>query len=203
MTDATTWLKPHQVQALRDACYDKSRYNTGARNDAIIALLYDAGLRPGELTGVTNEMFHPDEPSLRLPSSVQKQYPTDQSPPPVTIGLARDEYTSDTVRTVRQYQQATDRDSLYLFGTRQSDSLSTRQVRNIVKDAAVSADVRPHIEHEGQGDPSDVDPYTLRHSVAYRLLIATDGNTMYDVRNRLRHQSIQTTEENYDHFDMV
>jgi len=28
---------------------------------------------------------------------------------------------------------------------------------------------------------------------------AEDGNTLYDVRNRLRHRSIQTTEQVYDH----
>lgn len=55
----------------------------------------------------------------------------------------------------------------------------------------------------GAGEPSDVTPHTLRHSVAYRMLNHEDGNTLYDVRNRLRHSSIQTTEKVYDHFDRV
>jgi hypothetical protein len=35
------------------------------------------------------------------------------------------------------------------------------------------------------------------------MLRAEDRNTLYDVRNRLRHASILTTERNYDHFQTV
>ena len=49
----------------------------------------------------------------------------------------------------------------------------------------------------------DVTSHTLRHSVAYRMLNVEDGNTFYDVRNRLRHASLQTTERVYDHIDRV
>ena len=55
----------------------------------------------------------------------------------------------------------------------------------------------------GRGDPEDVTPHTLRHSVAYRMLNVESDNTFYDVRNRLRHASIQTTERVYDHIDRV
>ncbi len=49
------------------------------------------------------------------------------------------------------------------------------------------------------GDASDVTPHALRHSVAYRMMNTEDGNTLSDVRNRLRHRSIQTTERVSDH----
>jgi hypothetical protein len=35
------------------------------------------------------------------------------------------------------------------------------------------------------------------------MLRAEDGNTLYDVRNRLRHATILTTERKYDHFDRI
>jgi integrase/recombinase XerC/integrase/recombinase XerD len=35
------------------------------------------------------------------------------------------------------------------------------------------------------------------------MMNAEEGNTLYDVRNRLRHRSIQTTERVYDHFEVV
>ena len=54
----------------------------------------------------------------------------------------------------------------------------------------------------GQGDPEDVTPHTLRDSVAYRML-NVEEETFYDVRNQLRHASIQTTERVYDHIDRV
>ncbi|GAB3328899.1 hypothetical protein GCM10027355_34580 [Haloplanus salinarum] len=46
-------------------------------------------------------------------------------------------------------------------------------------------------------------PHALRHSVAYRMLHEEAGHTLYDVRNRLRHRSLQTTERVYDHFKKV
>jgi integrase/recombinase XerD len=48
-----------------------------------------------------------------------------------------------------------------------------------------------------------VTPHTLRHSVAFRMLNREEGNTLYNVRNRLRHATIQTTERVYDHIDRV
>ena len=50
------------------------------------------------------------------------------------------------------------------------------------------------------GESDDVTAHTLRHSVAWRMLRAEESNTLYDVRNRLRHASILTTERLYDHF---
>jgi integrase/recombinase XerC/integrase/recombinase XerD len=35
------------------------------------------------------------------------------------------------------------------------------------------------------------------------MMNAEDGNTLYDVRNRLRHRSITTTERRYDHITEV
>lgn len=68
---------------------------------------------------------------------------------------------------------------------------------------AIERDVRPQQLAGGQGDPTDLTPHTLRHSVAYRMLHEEDGYTLYDVRNRLRHSSIETTKRDYDHFDRV
>lgn len=205
MADDRTWLKPDQVDALRDACFhDGFNANLQARNDAIIALLYDAGLRPGELTNVTVEMFDSDAGQIRLPSAAQKQYPNSNTPPPATIQLAQDSFTSDTTRTLNSYLQTRPWDSLFMFPSRKGEAIKTRGLRNLVTNVAVAADVRPFVGFEGRGEPEDVSPYTLRHSVAYRLLSARDDQTtMYDVRNRLRHRSIKTTEKHYDHFDQV
>jgi integrase/recombinase XerC/integrase/recombinase XerD len=68
---------------------------------------------------------------------------------------------------------------------------------------AETADVRPYKVDGSRGDASDVTPHALRHSVAWRMMNAEEGNTLYDVRNRLRHRSIQTTERIYDHINEV
>lgn len=203
--DPIVWLKPQQIQEIRDACYsDEFAGFAQARNDAIISLMYDAGARPAETCGLTVEMFHADDNSLRMPSSAQKDYPVDASPPPATIGLAEDEFTNDTVRTVRSYLNSRWKDTMFLFPSRKSDAISTRSLREILTKAAEIANVRPHIGFEGRGDPSDVHPHAIRHSVAYRVLHAReseDRGTLYDVRNRLRHRSILTTEKHYDAFE--
>jgi len=41
------YLKPDQVEAMRDAAYEGY---SGARDEAIITLLYDTGLRRSELS---------------------------------------------------------------------------------------------------------------------------------------------------------
>jgi hypothetical protein len=64
------------------------------------------------------------------------------------------------------------------------------------------AEISPYT-YEGRGEPTDVSAHTLRHSVAWRMLRAEDGNTLCDVRNRLRHATIVTTERKYDHFDRI
>jgi integrase/recombinase XerC/integrase/recombinase XerD len=138
-----------------------------------------------------------DDGVIALPADLQKDYPTDRSPSYTEIELA-----DETVRTLRMYLASRWKDTTALWPSRQSDRVSTESVRNIIRAAAVAADVRP-ITLQGRGKPDQVTPHTLRHSVAYRMLNVEEGNTFYDVRNRLRHATIQTTERVYDHIDRV
>ena len=193
-----SWLKPEQIDQLRSATVATSADYLSARNDAIIALLADTGLRVGELVQITGDMFDISDGVLRIPGAIQKQYPTEQSPPPRTIELE-----ADTVRTIQMFRNSAWKDSDYLFPSRQSETMTKQAVRNVIQTAAEDADVKPYIGHAGRGDPSDVTPHTLRHSLAYRMLEREEGNTLYAVSRRLRHSSIQTTEQIYSHFDRV
>lgn len=132
-----------------------------------------------------------------LPPGIQKDYPNDNSPEYVEIELS-----SDTIRTLRNYLNTRWKKSEALFPSRQSDRMTKQSVRNIVSNAAKSAEIEPY-GVEGRGSPSEVTPHTLRHSVAYRMLNREEGNTLYDVTKRLRHATIQTTERVYSHFDRV
>jgi integrase/recombinase XerC/integrase/recombinase XerD len=73
----------------------------------------------------------------------------------------------------------------------------------VISKIAEETGVRPYLVDGTRGESGDVTPHALRHSVAYRMMNAEDGNTLYDVRNRLRHRSIQTTEQVYDHMIRV
>lgn len=196
-TQATVWLKPEQVDDLRSATVENSADYLASRNDALIALLYDTGLRVGELVALDVGMVDLDDGVLMLPADIQKDYPNDNSPRYTEIELS-----GETVRTLRMYLNGRWKDSEALFPSRQSDRMTQQSARNVVSRAALSADVAPYTV-EGRGSPESVTPHTLRHSVAYRMLNREGGNTLYDVTKRLRHATMQTTERVYSHFDRV
>ncbi|WP_436934985.1 tyrosine-type recombinase/integrase [Halovenus marina] len=190
------YLKPAQVEAMRDAAHEGT---FGTRDDAIVTMLYDTGLRRGELAQVNRDMLDLDEGELRIPARIQKDYPNDNSPDPATFRLDR---SGDlrTVRTLRAYLDSDSDDAL--FPSRKSDRMTGKGINDVVKRLAERADVRPY-RFDGRGQADDVTAHTLRHSVAWRMLRAEDENTLYDVRNRLRHATILTTERRYDHFQTI
>jgi len=195
---ATVWLRPQQVDELRTACYSIGAEYLQQRNEAIVAVLYDTGLRVGELVALDVDYLRDEATKLYLPTHIQKDYPNDNSPPPTTMGLA-----SETTRLLRSYLTNRWKDSAALFPSRSSDRISTQGVRDALHKIAAAAGVRPYLVDGSRGDASDVTPHALRHSVAWRMMNAEEGNTLYDVRNRLRHRSIQTTERIYDHINEV
>jgi integrase/recombinase XerC/integrase/recombinase XerD len=182
------------VSDLRTAVYRCRPTYLQGRDDALIALMYDAGVRVGEAVAVDVEHLRDGHSVLYLPTAVQKQHPTDSDPPPARLRL-----DDDTTRTIGQYLANRWKDTPALFPSRSSSRLSTEAVRQMLKTVAREAGVRPYLVDGGRGDPDDLTPHALRHGVAYRMMNAETGNTLYDVRNRLRHQSIQTTERVYDH----
>lgn len=192
---AGVWLKPDQVERLKDAVAEVSTDYQSLRNEAIIQLLYDTGLRVGELVQVNTDMVDWEEGHLRVPASIQKKPPKGSGPEGVTLGLM-----DETVRLLRHWTNSRDDDSEALFPSRQSDRITKQSVRNVVNKAAKAAGVRPY-EQEGRGEPSDITPHTLRHSVAWRM-IRREDKTIYDVKLRLRHASVTTTESVYSHFEV-
>jgi integrase/recombinase XerC/integrase/recombinase XerD len=195
---AKVWLKPEQVEKLRNAVYSTSADYLQQRDDAIITVMYDTGLRVGELVALDVDHLRDDNTALYLPGDLQKDYPNDNSPSPKTVGL-----NSDTTRLLSSYLANRWKDTDALFPSRSSPRITTEGVRQMLHRVAETAGVRPYLVDGTRGDASDVTPHALRHSVAYRMMNVEEGNTLYDVRNRLRHRSIQTTERVYDHINQV
>jgi len=195
---AKVWLTPGQVDDLRSACYLTGSDYLQQRNEAIIGLMYDTGLRVGELVAVDVDMLREGNSALYVPTEIQKDYPNDNEPAPATLELS-----ADVSRLLSSYLNSRWKDSLALFPSRSSDRITTQGVRNAISKVAQEADIEPYLVDGTRGDPGDVTPHALRHSVAYRMMNAEEGNTLYDVRNRLRHRSIQTTEQVYDHIIRV
>lgn len=204
----TYWLKPSQVDAMRNATVENSAHYLANRNDAIHAVLADTGLRVNECRLLDADMIDFDDGVLDIPARIQKGYippeerPEDEpysGPDPVGIGLK-----SETLRTLKKYlndrwYQGKETDAL--FPGRSSDRISTQGIRNLVSKDAEYAEIRPH-STQGRGSTDDVHPHGYRHGVAYRM-VRKEGKQMVEVKNRLRHSSLDTTEAYYSHFDVV
>jgi len=147
---------------------------------------------------VDDEMLRENNEVLYIPAHIQKDYPNENSPSAVTIEL-----DGDTTRTLNSYLTSRWKETTVLFPSRKANRISEQGIRYMLHNVAETADVRPWKVDGSRGDAEDVTPHSLRHSLAYRMLHEEDGNTLYDVRNRLRHRSIQTTERVYDHFQRV
>ena len=196
--DDKHWLKPGQVDAMREDARDGRHPR---RDDAVVTVLYDTGLRREELSLTDRAMVDLEDGLLRIPTAIQKDFPNDRSPPPATFELDRSDQL-DVVATLQAYLQERDDEHEALFPSQKSPRLSGKAINDAVKRAAAAADVRPY-SFSGRGEPDDVTAHTLRHSVAWRMLRVENDNTLYDVRNRLRHSSILTTEREYDHFETI
>ncbi|GGN26486.1 hypothetical protein GCM10009021_31070 [Halarchaeum nitratireducens] len=107
-------MKPEQVEAMRDVCLSE-RFPTYLqdRNEVIIALAYDTGLRAVELVGLDVDYLDLDVGTVYLPSDLQKG-----SPPPATLSLER-----ETVRLLRRYLRDRWKDVDAVFPARSSPRL--------------------------------------------------------------------------------
>jgi len=85
------------------------------------------------------------------------------------------------VKTLHGYVNNRWKDSDALFTSRSLDRISTRSVRNLVDKLAQEAEIRPYTDSGGRGDPEDVSPHSLRHSVAYRMI--SRENKRFDAVN--------------------
>ncbi|QCC57309.1 tyrosine-type recombinase/integrase (plasmid) [Natrinema thermotolerans] len=186
---ARTWLKPEQIEQLRDVCLtDAVPTYLQDRNETIITLAYDAGLRASELCALDVDHLDLEAGTVYLPSAIQKG-----DPPAATLNLDR-----ETVRLLRRYLRDRWKDTDALFPTRSSDRLSTRSLQRLINKLAIEADVKPQLADGGRGDSEDITPHTIRHSVAYRI-IQVEGGRLEDVQLRLRHANRQTTDQIYSH----
>jgi integrase/recombinase XerC/integrase/recombinase XerD len=183
---------------LRNAVYRVSADYLQLRDESVIVLMYDTGLRVGELTALDVDYLRDGNTRLYVPADIQKDYPNENSPSPTTMRL-----DSETTRVLSSYLANRWKDPASLFPSRSSDRITPEGVRQMLRRVSREADVRPFRLDGSRGDPDDVTPHALRHSVAWRMMNAEEGNNLYDVRNRLRHRSIQTTERVYDHINEV
>lgn len=190
-----------QIDDLRDAAHSRNqRYDTSLRDELLVVLSADLGTRVDETVQLTRAMFDLDAGEVMLPAKIQKDYPIEgQSPGAATLRL--DPYHHfGTVRLLRMWFKELEDDGCQsVFPSRQSDHMTTQTARNVVKELAVEADVAPRRTDGKPADPRETHPHAFRHSLA-NYMLADEDTRLVDVRNRLRHRSITTTERVYEHF---
>ena len=87
---ASVWLKPDQLDALRTAVYRCRPDYLQERDDTILTLMSDTGVRVGELVAIDTDHLRDDNSVLSLPAHIQKDYPTDTLRAPLARTRERD-----------------------------------------------------------------------------------------------------------------
>lgn len=188
---------------MRDAAYETNSA-TAMRDEAWVVILSDFALRGGEGVQLRRSHFDLENGYLELPADIQKDYPMeDVSPSMATLEI--DPYGHfNTTRLLKRYFSSDwwqEQDGDYVFPSRQSERMTTETGRNIIQRLAERAGVSPRSNSQEPTTPEDAHPHALRHSLACYMLRDSDTR-LVDVRNRLRHRSIRTTERIYDHFQV-
>lgn len=165
-------LRPEQVSALLDAAEGHEDDAMGARNRAVVELLYGAGARVSEVVALDLEHGDLQAGLVRLTGKGSKE----------RIVPLGEPATDALVRWARDFRPrlpgagASPALFLSVAGTRLSD----RAIRTIVDRAAMLAGL-PHVT-----------PHTLRHSFATHLL--EGGADVRSVQELLGHVSVSTTQ---------
>ena len=165
-------LDLEQVQKLLDAPDDNDLL--GARDKAMLEVLYSSGIRVSELVELEISDLDLQEGILRVRGKGRKDRLT-------PIG-------SQAIHAVRRYFELRNADSRTqaqqpqrVFLNKHGESLSTRSVRRKLDKYLIEAGLDPGIS-----------PHTLRHSFATHLL--NNGADLRSVQELLGHQSLSTTQ---------
>jgi len=153
----------------------------GARNRAIIEVLYSSGLRVSELVNLKFSHYLSELEFLKVIGKRNKERLVPISP----IAMKYMDLYITTIRTQLTIKKGEEN---YIFLSKRGARLSRQMVFLIIKDLAKKA-----------GIVSEVSPHTFRHSFATHLL--EGGADLRAIQEMLGHESITTTEI-YTHLDL-
>jgi len=152
----------------------------GARNRAMIEVLYSSGLRVSELVGLEINNVYFDVGFLKIQGKGNKERL-------VPVGSDALKYMEIYLEEIRKHIKVQKGNEHYLFLNRRGKKLSREFVFMFVKDYVAQA-----------GIGKKVSPHTFRHSFATHLI--EGGADLRAVQEMLGHESVTTTEI-YTHLD--
>jgi integrase/recombinase XerD len=153
----------------------------GARNRAMIEVLYSSGLRVSELVNLKFSHYLKELEFLKIIGKRDKERLVPISP----IAM---KYLDLYISTIRNQLEIKKGEEHYIFLSKRGARLSRQMVFLIIKDLTKKA-----------GITKEVSPHTFRHSFATHLL--EGGADLRAIQEMLGHESITTTEI-YTHLDL-
>lgn len=158
-------LSTDEIDRIISAAYDHS-----SRRGVMIRTLLETGIRVGSFAALQAEDLALGDREIIVPSAKG--------------GKRRDvPITSSLAQTLRVYLQ--DRETGYLWPSRQGGHLSRRRIQQIVKATAADAGITKRVY-----------PHKLRHTIAQRL--ADEGMPVDHLQRFLGHERIETTRLYYE-----
>lgn len=176
-----SYLEKEEVQAIVAATASSGEYRI--RDEAIVRLLYNSGMRAQELASLNVE-------SIRINKPYQVRI----------FGKGRKERTvplwPETIACIKQYLKVRGSTSEHeaLFVNRHGNRLTRFGIRHIVRTRAQQAATTL------RSMPRNVHPHTLRHTTAMHLL--QSNVDLATIRDWLGHSSIDTTSD-YAEIDLT
>ncbi len=169
-----TFVDVHEIDMVM-ALPDTSTF-TGARDRAILELLYGAGIRLRELTNLDVYDLQLDQNTVRIFGKGRKEriVPCGSE----AVGAIR-LYLDKRTELLRKSGRGADRKALFL--SRRGRRISPRRVQDIVHSYLASASAREHLS-----------PHVLRHSFATHML--DSGADLRAVKELLGHANLSTTQ---------
>ena len=152
----------------------------GARNRAMLEVLYSSGLRVSELTNLLLNNLYFDIGFIRVLGKGSKERL-------VPIGTDARKYLKIDIDLIRCHLPIKKGNDKYVFLNQRGTRISRVSVFNIIKQAAGQAGIK-----------KNVSTHTLRHSFATHLI--EGGADLRSVQEMMGHESITTTEI-YNHID--
>lgn len=179
------FLRPEQVDVM-------AKEATKLRDELIIRLLFQAGMRVSELCEIRGKDVDTDERSIKIRGKGRKNRTVYYQP---SLDLLMDVWQNERRPAVFHAE-----DSPYLFPTSHSENITKNTVGEIVREAADSAGFQEVYGTNTEGvELHSVTPHVLRHSFAMAA-ISNDWD-VYTLSQALGHESTEITTSTYLHDD--
>lgn len=162
--------------------------NPQLRNELIIRMLWQTGLRKHELAGIRLDDMDRDERSIHIRSQKTGDNRTVFYQPSLDVLL--DQWIDGGYRDAN----ATASDSPYLFLTNRSEQMRWNRITEMVRDAAFEAGIQEVTYEDNAGKSRHrITAHTLRHSFAVQCL--KNGMDIRTLQELMGHESLETTKK--------